>query len=233
MLINPTPSGTSQRLDMEGNSYYQAWFLGETDSLSVRTSLKVEIEEINPLGFLIEEQSKSPFTNVKQSFSTPVFDLPHDMRSWAKNLIQRSDGNQLQFLSALCTEIAKDWDHQVRYQFDLMDPEICFREKAGSCRDLSWMMIQVLRNEGFASRFVSGYSFNPELGEGHELHAWVEVWLEGGGWVALDPSAGIFCNQNYLPVSASYHPFNTLPVLGSYHGSAISSLETKVEIGMS
>lgn len=88
----------------------------------------------------------------------------------------------------------------------------------------------MLRNLSIPSRFVSGYAFNPELKVDHELHAWVEVWVPGAGWIGLDPSAGLLTNANYIPVSSSYIPENTLPVQGNFRGSSSAELTFEVSI---
>ncbi|MFY0608083.1 MAG: transglutaminase family protein [Cyclobacteriaceae bacterium] len=228
--IDPSPSGLTQRLDQENNFYHQSWFLGMHENLTIKTELEVEISESNPFSFLIEDKPKTSFVQPLDCYLATSYQMSSELSQWSKTIRANAGEGPIDYLSALCQKIADEWNHESRYEFDLMTPEKCFNDRMGSCRDLSWMMIQILRHEGFPARFVSGYSFNPDLGEGHELHAWVEVWLNGGGWVALDPSAGIFCNENYLPISSSYHPFNTLPVLGAFRGDAISRLDTAVEI---
>lgn len=126
--------------------------------------------------------------------------------------------------------INKNWSHTVRYIEDIHKPSDCFQRKDGSCRDLSWMMITMLRYLGIPARFVSGYAFNQELGEGHELHAWVEFMAPGAGWIGVDPSAGIFTNEAYIPVATNKDPKKTFPVSGSYRGNVSSRLETEVKI---
>lgn len=92
------------------------------------------------------------------------------------------------------------------------------------------MLVHMLRNVGLASRFVSGYAFNPELTEGHELHAWVEVFLPGAGWVGLDPSLGLFSDNHYIPLAAGYSPELVAPVQGSFGGTASTDLKAEVWI---
>ncbi|MEQ6122140.1 hypothetical protein [Reichenbachiella sp. MALMAid0571] len=46
----------------------------------------------------------------------------------------------------------------------------------------------------------------------------------------MDPSAGIFTTETYIPVSASFDPDMTKPVIGGFRGKAKSSMETIVDI---
>jgi transglutaminase-like putative cysteine protease len=47
----------------------------------------------------------------------------------------------------------------------------------------------------------------------YELHAWVDVFIPGIGWLGLDPSHGIFTGICF-PIASSAHFENTMPVSG-------------------
>lgn len=229
LKIDPASSGLAQRVDAEDNLYHQCWFNDLQDKITITALIEVESEEINPFNFLLEEEAKTKHTKALDIFLEKD-PLPESINNWVKELMVASDDNLITFLTYLNKEINYNWDHETRYEADLIDPKACFEAKKGSCRDLSWMMINMIRNQNIPARFVSGYAFNDELGEGHELHAWIEAWVSGAGWIALDPSAGLLATNRYVPVVSSYHPSNTFPVQGSYRGSANTHLTFKVEI---
>ncbi|GJM30468.1 MAG: transglutaminase [Cyclobacteriaceae bacterium] len=230
LQISPEPQGYSARIDAENNIYHQCWFEDKIDTLTVTAISRISTKPTNPFHFIVDQ---NPVTNQKEAlnlYAVTETELSDNLKLWLGNL--HSDGNDtIDFLKNLVGEISNGWQHTIRYGDTLMEPNDCYQEKVGSCRDLSWMMMESLRHFEMPTRFVSGYCFNPEL-TGHELHAWVEVWINGAGWVGVDPSAGLFVTQDYIPISASYSPSNTLPVQGTYRGDAQSKLTTAVDISL-
>ncbi|MEQ9306128.1 MAG: transglutaminase family protein, partial [Marinoscillum sp.] len=196
--VNPEPSGLAFRMDAENNAFHQCWFNQEIDHMSIGVEMQVETEEINPFSFLVETDRKIDHVRALEIY-LEALNLPASIVEWVKSIKQLTGNNLVTFMSYLNKEIHAQWKHNSRYEPTLMHPQQCFETKSGSCRDLSWMLIQMLRNLNIPARFISGYSYNPELGLGHELHAWVEAWLPGAGWIGLDPSAGILATDHYVP----------------------------------
>ncbi|MEM9856450.1 MAG: transglutaminase family protein [Bacteroidota bacterium] len=226
LIVTPTPIGSAVRLDIENNTYHQCWFNDKTDHLEIQLNLTVEVKEFSPFNYFMEDQPKTEYQSAVDLYLQDQVPLEDDLINWLEKI---DDADSTLFLNSLCSSIHNKWDHSTSYKSQLMDPNACYHSDSGSCRDLSWMMIQMLRHRGYPARFVSGYSHNPEI-DGHELHAWVEAWLPGAGWISLDPSSGLFTNETYVPLAASYHPVNTLPVQGTYRGDVSSELDTYVEI---
>jgi transglutaminase-like putative cysteine protease len=230
LKISPDPQGYSARIDAENNIYHQCWFVDKIEKLEVTAISSISTEPLNPFHFIVDQ---NPVTNQKEAlrlYAETKSELSDNLKLWL-GILHKDGSDNIDFLKNLAETIRSGWQHTIRYGENLMDPNHCFDGKIGSCRDLSWMMMESLRHFGMSTRFVSGYCFNPEL-TGHELHAWVEVWVRGAGWVGVDPSAGLFVTEAYIPVSASYCPSNTLPVQGTYRGDALSQLTTRVDIKM-
>lgn len=223
--LNPEVAGLSSRLDPENNIYYQSWFNEPTDRLAIDVNMEIEASSFNPFNFLLEQrEARQP---VLQIYLDDV-EINSDIERWMASIFEGHD--HISKITNLVSNIHDQWDHTVRYEEDLHTPIQCFDFKKGSCRDLTWMMIHMLRSKGYPARFVSGYAYNDELGEGHELHAWVETWIEGAGWIGFDPSAGLLVTNSYIPVVTSYDPKYTFPVQGSYRGKANSKLDFEISI---
>ena len=72
-----------------------------------------------------------------------------------------------------------------------------FRDHLGFCEQFATAETVLLRAAGVPSRLVSGLGYGHDNGGGgrdflaSDLHAWVEFWLPGTGWVSSDPTAGV------------------------------------------
>jgi len=76
--------------------------------------------------------------------------------------------------------------------------EFLFDTRLGFCEHYASSMTFLLREAGIPSRVVVGYQggeFNENLGywviRQYDAHAWVEAYVEGTGWVRIDPTAYI------------------------------------------
>ena len=75
---------------------------------------------------------------------------------------------------------------------------LLFDEKRGFCAHYAGAATFFFRAAGIPARIVVGYQ-GGDAGAGgdylivrqYDAHAWVEVWLEGQGWVRVDPTAAI------------------------------------------
>ena len=76
--------------------------------------------------------------------------------------------------------------------------EFLFQTQAGFCEHYSGAFTFLMRAAGIPARVVTGYQggeINPVDGylvvAQSDAHAWVEVWIEGRGWVRIDPTATV------------------------------------------
>lgn len=242
LKVLPVPAGLEERSSIEGNPFFQTWFSGLTDRLEISTSFDVFLKPFNPFSFIIDQDFVDTISHKGETLfaynsNEKILLYPYLLKGFFPGLQEfanqeffKNKDNLIGYLMGLTAAVHIQWTHIIRTEENLWEPDFTFEQKEGSCRDLSWMLIHMLRMQGLAARFVSGYAFNPELNEGHELHAWVEAYLPGAGWIGMDPSLGLFTDQNYIPLACSSDARNTLPVHGNYSGVGAASLTTNVEI---
>ncbi len=237
--VTPKPDGLASRLDTEDNHCYQVWINNERiTEFTIYMEMELEVHEFNPFDFLLDpniklNEDRQYYPEEQQVLLNPYLQhepLSDEINEFVQEIQEESEHDLMKFLPNLIIYICQFWSHERRDGDIELDIDGCFESKKGSCKDLSWMLMMMLRSKGLPCRFVSGYAFNPMFGEGHELHAWVEVLLPGAGWVGLDPSSGLFINQYYIPVATSHDPANTMPVTGHYRGTSASKLDTSVDI---
>jgi transglutaminase-like putative cysteine protease len=98
--------------------------------------------------------------------------------------------------------------------------EFLFETKRGFCEHYAGAFALLMRAAGIPTRVVTGYQggevnpFNNELiVRQADAHAWTEVWLEGRGWVRLDPTASVSPLRVEGGVNAALGPIGALDSL--------------------
>jgi transglutaminase-like putative cysteine protease len=112
---------------------------------------------------------------------------------------------------------------------------------AGVCQDFAHLALLLLRRNGLAARYVSGYLFAPPEGQDDadsaevDTHAWVEALLphEDGGepvWVGVDPTNRQLTGERHVKIGHGRHYSDVPPVKGVYRGAAGSHLAASVRM---
>ncbi|WJG11109.1 transglutaminase family protein [Aliiglaciecola sp. LCG003] len=235
--IKAEPQGHSVIEDEEHNVIDFCWFEKLTNSLTILVESSLQTKEYNPFNFIIHPDSFNtiPFTYSEHQYqilyaSLQKTLLPEELVSYAQAVLSQSNFNTVAFVTNLTTKIHQDFVTEYREEGPPLSPEETFAIKKGSCRDLSWMQINLLRNFGIAASFVSGYFYFEMEKPIYELHAWLEVFVPGKGWLGFDPSHGILTGNTHFPLASSAIPENTMPVSGGIRGSATSQLFTTLTI---
>lgn len=238
LQVSPASSGHRQQRDAENNLVDSCWFAGVHDNFRIRAESIVEVTEHNPFDFILYPEAALTLPLFYTKEETAVLQaaltatpIGAGLRNYGQQLLADTAASTTTFLSRLNEQLHTDFTAIYRETGTPWSADHTFRQKEGSCRDLSWMMIQLLRHLGLAARFVSGYNYLlTDEDPSFELHAWVEVFLPGAGWVGYDPTHGLAAGSAHIPVAASAKYENTMPVSGNIRGDASSVLTTDLLI---
>lgn len=95
-----------------------------------------------------------------------------------------------------------------------------FQARQGFCEHYAGAFVTLMRAAGIPARVVTGYQggdFNTFGGylivRQSDAHAWAEVWLEGRGWVRVDPTAAVSPARVEEGITAAVPAVNPLPGL--------------------
>jgi transglutaminase-like putative cysteine protease len=107
-----------------------------------------------------------------------------------------SDGEYVQRVLRYFHDAGFEYSHAPPLLNQDSSDDLIFRTRLGFCGHFASAYVAMMRAAGVPARVVTGYlggSWNPVGGyyvvRQSDAHAWTEVWLEGTGWVRVDPTA--------------------------------------------
>lgn len=231
--ISPQNHFINWQQDPFGNYQARVVFPDKTTELSIEVEVIARMQVINPFDFFVEESAeKFPFQYDAQLQKELVPYLeareagPKLMDWISKNKISQGI-NTVDYLVHLNQRIFSELFYNVRMEPGVQSCEETLTSLSGSCRDSAWLLVQVLRHLGIASRFVSGYLVQltadvksldgpsgPEA-DFTDLHAWAEAYVPGAGWIGLDPTSGLFASEGHIPLCCTPDYSSAAPVTGA------------------
>ena len=219
LKVTPAQHFVNWQQDPNGNWLARFVFPERTTEFSIAVDLLADMSVINPFDFFVDPVATNyPFVYPSEFDEELAPYLSKEqagpkLTEYLKSL-PRAQQSIIDFIVALNQRLQRDIRYLVRMDPGVQSTEDTLTLKSGSCRDSAWLLVQVLRHLGLASRFVSGYliqlapdvaSLTGPSGPAHDfadLHAWCEVYLPGAGWVGLDPTSGLLAGEGHLPLPA-------------------------------
>ncbi|MBT9312735.1 transglutaminase family protein [Leptothoe kymatousa] len=240
--ILPTPQKSLDWLDLEGNICRQVWFPdSETSTLTIVTQCEVETKRTNPFDYLSPNWALTAPIDYPRAlhqrllpYLTPLLPDSPTVVDWAQQQLHRVHGNVALFLTGLTNIIYQTYTYETRQDGDPWPAAKVLTEKRGSCRDFTVLFMAACRAVGLAARFVSGYQ-QGDIGTQaeHDLHAWPEVYIPGGGWRGFDPTLGLAVADGHIALAASLDPTQAAPVGGILQPGYFSQSTMKATIQLS
>jgi uncharacterized protein (DUF2126 family)/transglutaminase-like putative cysteine protease len=232
LKVEPEGHFLNWQQDPHGNFLARMVFPQQTKHFSIEVDLIADMTVVNPFDFFLDEYAeKYPFQYEAwlSKELLPFLDteaVGPRVKAYLKQL-DYTPRRSIDFLVDLNCRLQQDIKYLIRMEPGVQDPEETLRLRSGSCRDTSWLLVQLMRNCGLAARFVSGYliQLKPDLKaldgpsgteiDFTDLHAWCEVFLPGAGWVGLDPTSGLLCGEGHVPLACTPEPASAAPITGA------------------
>ncbi|WP_238370892.1 DUF2126 domain-containing protein [Heliomarina baculiformis] len=242
LKVSPENHFVNHQQDPYGNWLSRFVFPEPVTEFRIEVDLVADMTVYNPFDFFVDETAQEwPFDypaelvedlSIYRKTETPGPLLADFMKS-----IPRDKTGTVDFLVGLNARLSNEINYVIRMEPGVQTPEETLGTVRGSCRDTSWLLVQILRNLGFAARFVSGYliQLKPDLvaldgpaGTDHDftdLHAWCEVYLPGAGWIGLDPTSGLLTGESHIPLAATPHYSNAAPIVGGFSSAGAPQVD--------
>jgi uncharacterized protein (DUF2126 family)/transglutaminase-like putative cysteine protease len=232
LRIEPARHFVNWMQDPFGNHVARVVVPERTCALAVTVDLVADMTAINPFDFLLDERAaRWPFAydaalaNDLRPYLEQLPDIPALDRYLGTIAAHPSEPvNTIDFITGLNRSVSQHIGYRTRMEEGVQTPDKTLAIRSGSCRDSSWLLVQLLRRLGLAARFVSGYLIQlkpdaaPEgvAADNADLHAWAEVYIPGAGWIGLDPTSGLLAAEGHIPLAATPTPSHAAPIVGTH-----------------
>lgn len=231
LVIDPKEHSVNWQQDLYSNHIARIIFPNRTNHLEIKVELTANLIPINPFDFFLDSPAEHhPFEYPKNLHEglQPYLKLAEDgplLNAFIRKIPQEKR-RSIEFIIYINQLVFNQVNYLIRHEPGVQSIEETLSKGSGSCRDSTWLLVQVFRRLGVAARFVSGYLIetkpewhnlnSPSSSQENiaELHAWCEVFIPGAGWIGLDPTSGLLATEGHIPLACAPEPESTMPING-------------------
>jgi len=246
LLVTPAPQGVRMIQDDYSNSVALVQPQSPATELKVVCSFTVEHTGSPALDFPLSPRVKNyPFVYdaeerlVLAHYLKPFYDdRDGSLRVWAQQFTLGAIViGARELLVTMSHFIRTTMQYRARFEEGVQTPYETLRLHSGTCRDFATLMIEAIRQLGYAARFVSGYLYRPGLdsaparvGSPGATHGWLQAYLPGAGWIPFDPTNQLMDDTHLIRVGVARHASLASPVSGSWRGQPSDHLGMEVDV---
>ena len=244
--------------DPHSNSVALVQPLASAAELKIVCAFTIEHAHTNNLELPLSPTAEVfPFAySLDERFDLEQYLRPHHddpgghLTAWARQFL-RTDGltGTRELLVTMNQAIRDNFRYAERDEEGTQAPQETLKLSTGSCRDFALLMMEAARRLGIATRFVSGYLYDPALdsardtadadaGDGSATvgagatHAWLQAYLPGAGWVPFDPTNNFTGGNQLVRVGVARDPAQAAPISGSWYGEPGDYLGMTVKVAV-
>lgn len=240
LTVLPETASTYWKRDEYGNDHALVYVPHPVSGFDVNVDLTVDLgggdfaslilnPEVQRYPFIYESSLRdrlAPFLKTERVFA-PVED-------YLLEILRTLERDTVGLVMGINRKLWADIGYVRRLEPGVQSARETLEKRQGSCRDSTWLAVQIFRQLGIAARFVSGYLVEIKsdadksiLKDSVDLHAWTEVYLPGAGWVGLDSTSGLLAGRGHIPLACSAYPSEAGPVKG-----LVDPCKSKMEVSM-
>jgi transglutaminase-like putative cysteine protease len=225
------------RRDLHDNLVAYCFYPNTSNRLGFRTTIELSVKEKNPFQFLLDSHGLkipchykdeelavlAPYITMAENAKLPSPLAPSIPRPTVETLVN------------INSWIIENIAYERRESSHRHTAAEILKRGSGSCRDFSTLLAETLRQNGLATRLASGFVWEgdkpkEEKKASSSMHAWVETYLPGAGWIGMDPTNGVLCDHHFVTTAVGRTESDIAPVNGSYYSNkpVTSSLVTRL-----
>jgi transglutaminase-like putative cysteine protease len=225
------------RRDLHDNLVAYCFYPNTSNRLGFRTTIELSVKEKNPFQFLLDSHGLkipchykdkelavlAPYITMAENAKLPSPLAPSIPRPTVETLVN------------INSWIFENIAYERRESSHRHTAAEILKRGSGSCRDFSTLLAETLRQNGLATRLASGFVWEgdkpkEEKKASSSMHAWVETYLPGAGWIGMDPTNGVLCDHHFVTTAVGRTESDIAPVNGSYYSNkpVTSSLVTRL-----
>jgi transglutaminase-like putative cysteine protease len=244
--IAPAPTIRRDRLDAFGNRVTYVEIMEPHTNLRITSRTEVEVAPRAPL-----PAGGPPWEDVRDAvragadgdaraardyaFVSPHVPLSASARAYAATSFQ--PGRPLvEAARELTKRLHADFVYDGRATTIATPVDEVIRLGRGVCQDFAHVQLAGLRALGLPARYVSGYLVTkpppgkPRLVGADASHAWLSVWVPGGGWIPFDPTNDVVPGEQHITVGWGRDFSDVTPVRGVIMGGGRHDLWVSVDV---